>query len=208
MTGQSYRQQKKFKEGCTKMKKYLQNAVAVCMIFLMTTLTTQTVFANVNVNVPTERQQMSNWCWAATTVAVAKFYGKSSVIVNGSALPLTQPNHVHRVTGSPTNNVGRVFSTLRTDFSTCYSIGSTHTFGSLTASASQSQLYANKPVLIAISWSGGGGHGILMTGYLTSGSLYRIMDPGTGTHSYHTYNTIRDAYNTSGTWVETLYNFG
>lgn len=157
---------------------------------------------------------MSNWCWAATSVSVAKFYGKTTLVIGGNGgmptttVPTTQSNHVYKVAGSFTYNQPRSLSLVQSDFSSCYSLSSTYSSSNLDATTTNNQLYANKPVYVRIQWSGTtDGHFILITGYLTANSLYQVMDPSTGSHSYHSFSSITSSYLSSGTWTHTLYNF-
>ncbi len=124
------------------------------------------------------------------------------------ANPTTQSNHVYKVAGSFTYNQPRSLSLVQSDFSSCYSLSSTYSSSNLDATTTNNQLYANKPVYVRIQWSGTtDGHFILITGYLTANSLYQVMDPSTGSHSYHSFSSITSSYLSSGTWTHTLYNF-
>jgi hypothetical protein len=125
-----------------------------------------------------------------------------------TTVPTTQSNHVYKVAGSFTYNQPRSLSLVQSDFSSCYSLSSTYSSSNLDATTTNNQLYANKPVYVRIQWSGTtDGHFILITGYLTANSLYQVMDPSTGSHSYHSFSSITSSYLSSGTWTHTLYNF-
>jgi hypothetical protein len=147
---------------------------------------------------------MSNWCWAATSVSVAGYFGRS-LNHNGTILARNQSNHVFAATGSSTNNVTRSFAVVQTDFSSFYSLSTTYVFSSINMSSVQSNIDAGIPVYIRIGWSGGGGHVIVLTGYNVLN--LRVLDPSTGLHTWHPSGNVYNAYLGSGTWTHTMHNF-
>lgn len=197
------------------MKKiFNKQFLTVAILCVLSQIMILSALANVNVGITPEQQEKTNWCWAATSVVVAKYYGKTTIYLSqgGILVPVTQSNHALKTQGS-TNNNTRNITDIQSDFLNCYNISSSYTANSLSTGDTTSQLYSNTPVYIRQQWAGGtNGHAVLITGYITAAAQFRVMDPLTGGHLYHTYSTLTSAYpdplsNVTGTWTHTIYNF-
>jgi Repeat of unknown function (DUF5648)/Papain-like cysteine protease AvrRpt2 len=143
-------------------------------------------------------QQQTNWCWAATTVSITKYYDAAS--------PWTQCLLVNKALG----------------MSTCCQNGSTtacnqgwygdkalsitgHLAGTSSGAPSLStvkdQINALRPISIAIYWNGGGGHNPAVDGYNTDTNppTIDIQDPWYG-HSTQDFNTFPASYHGGANW--------
>jgi hypothetical protein len=153
-------------------------------------------------------QEQTNWCWAATAVSVSHFYDAASPWIqclladdefgsmnccdDGSTAACNKPWYLY-------NGLQRV--------------GHSGQVEAGTASFLENEIAARRPVVSKISWSGGGAHFPLISGYgdvvvsLNPFVLERylqIQDPWYGA-SFIPYNSFRMAYQGAGQWTVTFY---
>jgi hypothetical protein len=146
-------------------------------------------------------QRLRDWCWAAVSVSVDRFYNSRSVwtecAIAAAELRLSccdsaqQCNRVHlldpplkRLTRLKQDPLPRV----------------------LTFSEIQQQIDAGNPVCVRIEWTDGGGHFTVISGYATSrAGVNRVTleDPFYG-HSEAAYDAFRTKYQGSGKWTGTF----
>ena len=154
----------------------------------------------VRLNFTMETQQQSNWCWAATSVSVARYYdpnmtwtecalvgaelGRNDCCGAGGPGPCNQPN----VLDAPLRRVGHLNNM----------IGGTTSRDNL-----QRELRAGRPVCARTAWSGGGAHFVAITGY-APGDLIEVDDPISGVSDVD-YDVFTSAYLNSGTWTHTYF---
>lgn len=140
-----------------------------------------------------EAQQQSNWCWAATTASVSKFFMATSTWsqcnVAGSCLslnccgnpgPCNQPYYLDLALTTTGNYAGPVT-------------------GSYSFANIQTEINGGKPVCCHISWNGGGGHFVAIYGYDQVTNDVEIGDPYSG-NSTIPYSGLLSGYQGSGTW--------
>ncbi|WP_158266424.1 papain-like cysteine protease family protein [Allosphingosinicella deserti] len=162
---------------------------------------------DVNLRFRIQRQQQSQWCWAACSVSVRRYYqpastltqcqlvntrrGRSDCCTSGSSMACNLPDN----TADALDGLGHL---------------GTLTGSSVDYSVLRDQSAAGRPTFLRIQWSGGGRHAILATG-VEDGEFVIVCDPGSssavdpslGTTSVVDYDTLRTAYNGSGTWIAT-----
>jgi hypothetical protein len=143
-----------------------------------------------------ERQCQSEWCWAAVSASVARFYLAAS--------PWTQCTVVNTELGqktcctdgaTPTCNQPHVLESalalvkhLDRDFA-----------GPLTFPDIAGEIDAGRPVGLCIDWTGGGGHFVTVAGYDPKGEMIEIEDPLFGT-SEVPLSSFPARYQGGGTW--------
>jgi Papain-like cysteine protease AvrRpt2 len=150
-----------------------------------------------------QSQTQSNWCWAATSTSVSKFYSFFSTWtqcrVAGAELSLTTccdatvpaacnvPWYLDRALTRTSNFDHIVSGTI--DFATILS-----------------EIRAGRVIGARQGWSGGGGHFMVICGCSRIGSLafLDIDDPIYG-KSTITYETFSTNYQGSGTWTHTYF---
>ena len=156
-------------------------------------------------------QQNTNWCWAASSVAMLNMRITSKT-------PTTQTAHAQFVQQSTSNNK-RSIDNIYLDFVSANKYGRTCTWnalnnktGHLTLSYSTivSQINANKPILcdLAMLPNYFDGHFVVIAGYWDANSSIYIMDPYDGC-KYFSYYTFLNNYNNGASWYwdSAIYNF-
>jgi hypothetical protein len=162
---------------------------------------------DVNLRFRIQRQQQTQWCWAAVNVSVRRYYqpastltqcqlantrrGRSDCCTNGSSNACNQPD-----------DTSGVLATL--------GHRNTHSDSVVSYATLRSETAAGRPLFLRIQWSGGGRHAVLATG-VEDGENVIVCDPGAssaadasqGTTSVWDYSVLQTAYNTTGSWIAT-----
>jgi ABC-type dipeptide/oligopeptide/nickel transport system permease component len=146
-------------------------------------------------SVSAETQQQSNWCWAAVTDMIAKFFGANS----------SQTDIVTYVKGSLVNETGTVYD-MQKGLSK-YRITSTPITTTLGFASVISEINNGQPIGTVIAWSSGGGHAHVIRGYYedTSNSTQNLyyIDPLDASYNIMSYSNYLS--NSSFHWVNTLH---
>ena len=146
-----------------------------------------------------QTQQENNWCWAATTSSVSNFFNSSST--------WTQCAVASKCLGStccvaPTP-CDKTF-TLDGPLGWTGNLQGIPVPGNGSQTDVQTQIDGGNPVCCHISWSGGGGHFVAISGYdWNSGDVF-VEDPFYGSHAVP-LATFISSYRGSGTWDYTYY---
>jgi|SRR5947209_2882588 len=142
-------------------------------------------------------QKQDQWCWAAGSVSIARFYGlnawtqcllanhefgETTCCDDGAADACDKPWYPNR----SLQTVG-CFGGYRA--------------GPLTVAEIAAELSANRPVGVGISWSGEGGHFIVISAVDDGTRIVRVDDPWYGRAEIE-YDMICNAYRTSGIWTD------
>lgn len=141
-------------------------------------------------NVIRQRQQRSNWCWAASSVMIGRYNVNSSI---------TQTQVVNYVKGSVINEGGtdsEVITAIK-----YVSGGAKQPQISYSKTYSQLVDYIDNghPFGMHIAWNSGGGHMIVGAGYNKgNGTIYSIDPVETVTNTYYNYQAL-----IQGTTLET-----
>lgn len=153
----------------------------------------------VRLNCPVPRQQQSNWCWCATTLGVHLMFQPGN--------PTTQCRAANQIlvrTDACTNPSGAAVNIpyyLDRALATFGHLRAPTIGAALAASQVDQEIQAGKPVGTRIGWSGGGGHFMVIEGYL-AGAVPRVAihDPIYG-RSDMDYSAYLSSYQGSGTWT-------
>ena len=157
---------------------------------------------NFNLNFVMQLQEQTQWCWAAVTVSVDRFFnpastrtqcamanqmhGQTTCCADGSTTQCNQPF----ATGDALNAIGRLRSQVES------------AQGWATA---DSEVTSNRPLGCRIRWSSSGAHAVVISGVGNStDQLVTVRDPWYGT-SYIAIGTLTSSYQGSGSWVRTWF---
>ena len=147
-----------------------------------------------------QQQTQSNWCWAATSVSIARFYGTTGWTQCSVAnAQLGRTDCCGTGASGACNVYGFLDDAIQRTGHLQSAGGGTATFAQVEAEA-----VAGRPLGIRTAWSGGGAHFIASTG-IEDDSLVYVSDCGSGTTSVVDYNTLLTSYRGSGTWTHTYY---
>ncbi|MBD2502912.1 papain-like cysteine protease family protein [Anabaena azotica] len=140
-------------------------------------------------------QKNTNWCWAACSYSVAKFYdpatawtqativnaelGRTDCEVNGSSAACNKPWYLDKAL----TRVGYFYK--------FYS-------GVPSLASVEAELANNTPMGARIGWNGGGGHFVVISGATTSTGYVTIQDPWGGVTKNIKYDTFCKSYENSG----------
>jgi hypothetical protein len=143
-----------------------------------------------------EPSAQTEWCWAAVSASVARFYSPASpwtqcAIVNqelgqsvccseGSSSACNQPHVLVAALGLVQHH--------RRDFA-----------GPLAFADIVAEIEAGRPVGVCIDWKGGGGHFVTVAGYDRNGEMIQVKDPLFG-NSQVPLATFPAGYQGGGTW--------
>lgn len=150
-----------------------------------------------------QQQLQTQWCWAATSVSVSKYYrpssswtqcsmvnaerGQTTCCVNGSSSQCNQPN----VLDSPLSRA-KVLDHMQG--------------GDVSYDVIQDEIDAGRPLCWRIGWSGGGGHFAVIEGYRIGGTPWVTVDDPIYGQSDVALSTITGGqYQGSGDWTHTYF---
>lgn len=143
------------------------------------------------------QQEHSNWCWAASTQMVLNYKGKwmeQCAMANRSF-------GLNYACGEPTfdwddpANEGNYNSEVAKLL--IYKGLSAKVVGSMSLSSIKAKIDASKPIIFGWSWTGGGGHDVVLKGYSGSDLYFNDPWPGEGSYwmTYTTAHSSSDRYN-------------
>jgi hypothetical protein len=149
--------------------------------------------------VPAYAQEQSNWCWDACYQMVFAFF----------KFTITQCSIAQQI---PWNTYGNCCGKPACCNNTCtvpqvalgwakWGYNNDYTAGQITYPNIQTTINNNKVVEAALIWNGGGGHVVLVIGYVTGASdnYVHVNDPGSAQTALVKYSSLQNAYG-SGTW--------
>jgi Papain-like cysteine protease AvrRpt2 len=148
-----------------------------------------------------ERQQQTNWCWAATSKSVSEHYGSTAwtqCLIANQALPRT--DCCAGGASDPARcNQPWFFDTALTVTANLAAMQSR----ALGFAEVQQEIGNDAPVGARVGWHGGGGHFMAITGWLVgeSGDEYiAVSDPIYG-ETQILFGDYADAYQSGGDWT-------
>jgi len=177
-------------------RKQILSLVGIFMILSLIG-TTSLLHSDVTLGVPEIFQEYSNWCWDASAQATLFHYGlyPSQCEIANYAWNTTKccsgsDNFYDRVKGCNKanwlyGNDGSVQGILEN-----WGISSTAVDDYRTWSECVQDLDGGDPIVMRFGWTSGGGHMLVLYGYITNGSYLKYMDPWPGegyTTSLYTY---------------------
>ncbi|UGQ46495.1 papain-like cysteine protease family protein [Massilia endophytica] len=120
------------------------------------------------VDVPTLPQQASNWCWAASGQMTMRYLGHD-------VAQCTQANNRFGLSGCCNNNGGSCNNGGWPEYEKYGFTADQTSDTALTWAQVRSQIYCRKkPVAFSWHWPGGGGHMMVLKGYLTVGNVQYV----------------------------------
>lgn len=156
----------------------------------------------VEVPINAQAQQQDQWCWAATGTTIAVYKGKN----------VSQNTFCNLAFGRPTNTTcPNQQATLAEDQRAFSALGirpGSYIYNTLTYSAVQTEIKADRPILTRIQWSSGGGHMMVINGFRTSDHTVEWYDPWPSNDRINVgdYDYYVDNYDFS--WTHSLYRIG
>ncbi|MBJ9993256.1 MULTISPECIES: C39 family peptidase [Paenibacillus] len=148
------------------------------------------VFAGNIANYPVAKQEQTNWCWAASSVSILSYYGKS--VSQCSFVKATQLK-------TTCDNVGETVRDVQNGLA-WYSIHNEYYSGSLSWTSLKAQIDTGYPIYVSWAWTSGGGHAVVIYGYSESGQYVNYMDPLDGTKIARTYTSFVGGSSYDRTW--------
>jgi hypothetical protein len=148
-----------------------------------------------------QRQEQTQWCWAACTTSVAAFFdaasrwtqcrladaahGQTACCRDGATDACNRPWYLDRALERTGNLAGK-------------------TGGAAAWETVREEIDAGRPVGVRIGWRGGGGHFVLITGYraVIRQPRVHVEDPWTGA-SELTLGDLAARYQGTGAWTHT-----
>jgi len=155
------------------------------------------LYGDVTLAVPEKIQEYSNWCWDASSQAVIFYY-------NQSPRQCEIANYAWNSNKCCTAT-GTFYSKLQGCNKANWGITRTAVDSSRTWAQCVSDLDNGKPIVMRWGWTSGGGHMLVVYGYITTGSYLKYMDPWPGegytTALYTWVNSSSDH-----DWTHSLYS--
>ncbi len=166
----------------------------------------------------TERQEQTNWCWAAVTLAVSRYYAKQG---GGEARPQTAlPQTQAEIVNTTFDEFGESHPDCCKDGSAApcnrpyyvyKSLAMVHHYedkhkGHPGYDAAKDEIDADRPLIALVKWNGGGAHFLTVRGYDASPSedtqdaLLHLGDPWYG-ESMVSFGSFPTAYQAGGSWT-------
>jgi hypothetical protein len=149
-----------------------------------------------------ETQEESNWCWAAVTSAVDRYYHPNSFLTQCEVVAETPTDVGACLDPDAHNNAGVLEEALK-------NIGMEQFVnGDIKFSTLQTEIDAGRPVCVAIDWEGGGTHFVVLCGYQqwTDGkSFLETVDVADPFYPDSTciLTDFAESYHGRGEWVQT-----
>ena len=162
-------------------------------------------------NVPYLSQTVTNWCWATCATMLSRFYGAQIRICEAAAKLIPNDGCCN---GAPaegtfdrTWNKGSCNRTCTVaevaDLHGKLGLSSTHIAGTLSFADLESEISVNgRPIEVAYSWTGGGGHVAILRGIDSQAKTVRVNDPWPDYgETVTSYNGLLTAYG-KGAWFQ------
>lgn len=178
------------------IRHYLPKFIAITAVVVLAA--TSSCFGTV-LNVPQYNQEQDQWCWDASSQMILAYYSHACTqteIANWAVGGQNVPNYLFNPPSScpykPCTEVLSHFGSISSSGSASY----------ISLSTLGNEMANSRPVMIGVSWDGGGGHAIILRG--TDGEYVYVNDPWPSNgQSVQTYNGVR-RYLGQGTWSQTL----
>jgi len=161
----------------------------------------------VNINFQMQHQEQGNWCWAATSCSVERFYVQASAwtqckVANSA---LARADCCGAGAGGACNVPWYLDRALQ-----LVSHMNVFSGGVITPDQIDGEMGQGRPVGVRSAWSGGGAHFLALRGRYTLWdqgqqayiNWVSVSDPWYG-DSDVTYSTFQNSYQGSGTWTHT-----
>jgi len=123
----------------------------ICLLGFATSVSAYVGYETLDI--PTQKQQDTQWCWAANSVMVIDFLGNAP----------TQRQFVRYVKGEVVNDTGSIYEIV--DGLDHWGIHSRAVLDYLSFSRIENRINRGQPIIARIGWTGGGGHFFTIRGY-------------------------------------------
>lgn len=155
-------------------------------------------------NFTVEHQQQDNWCWAAVSTSISRFFNSQSTWTECSLANAELQRSDCCGAGGPVGcNIPWYLDTALTSTGNLAS----YQRGTTTFAEVQNQIAAKHPLGCRIGWQGDGGHFVALGGWVLApdGTQYiDVYDPIYG-FSQVTLATFSSAYQGNGSWTDTYF---
>jgi len=167
-----------------------------CYLFFLVFLLLATSAQAVILDIDQVYQEMTQWCWAATSQSVLRYYDHEYTQTQIAEYGTDGLNEWNWLYGETTNPTRRGIDMILYHFAELES--NSYSFG-LNYDQANTQISAMKPVFVRWGWNSGGGHFVVIKGL--EGNTTYLMDPWYGP----TINTFAWTQEAGGhTWTHTL----
>jgi len=147
-----------------------------------------------SLNVEIMAQQQTNWCWIASAVTVADYYGDNSSQCALANQLLGQTVCCIAGNSPQCNKPGDPAQSL-----TALGHLAASSWSSMPYDDVVSEMRPGHPIVLGIKWSTGGGHAIVLAGVHPNG-LIEIKNPWHGATQTVTYDALKNRFEGKGTW--------
>lgn len=153
-----------------------------------------------------QKQQQSEWCWAAVAVSIDKYFNPASTLKQcqlvNSAL---NSNNDACKTPTYSNQTFEVANALQIVNRLRLSLPGALSFDQL-----RQEIDAGRPVCAAIAWDSGGGHAVIVDAYkvLPSGACQVHVSDPLNPSSFVDFEEFSKRYYGDGVWKETALTRG
>ena len=167
-------------------------------------------------NVPTIEQEQENWCWAGVSKCMLDYYGNTlqqCEIADYARTTSTYYSYGNTpccdVPDGACDQYNQIYGydgSIESILSHFADIESDGVYSSLTEAQIQADVANNRTSVMRWGWTAGGGHFLVIHGYV-NGNVY-YMDPWFGEgKKIATYNTVKSGNDGTGShnWTHTLY---
>jgi hypothetical protein len=151
-----------------------------------------------------QAQQQTNWCWAAVSASVARFYRATTRWRRQCLVASRELGQTCCPAGAnpAACNVPWYLERALTR------VGHLKTWAGAPATVVQirREITAGRPLGARIGWASGGGHFVVLSGYSTAaaGNFVTVDDPIYG-HSTISLATFQSSYQGSGSWTHSYW---
>ena len=150
-----------------------------------------------------ETQEERNWCWAAVASAVDRYYSPNSFLTQCEVVA-EMPTGAGACLDPDQHNIKGILE----DALIVIGRGKPLISAKLDFTALQAEIDADRPVCVAIDWSDGGAHFVVLCGYQqwTDGTnILETVDVADPFYpdSTRTFSDFPKSYHGGGDWVQT-----
>lgn len=149
-------------------------------------------------------QTQSNWCWAATSVSVNRFYKPATDWTQCKVASAEQ--NINSCCNTPLPGGCNVYWYLDKSLVRVSCYNRMEGAAATTWEMIKAEIQAGRPVGVRTAWSGGGAHFLVIYGVQSLGltKYFMVDDPIYG-KSVYTVANFKTAYRGSGSWTHTYY---
>ncbi|MER6052861.1 papain-like cysteine protease family protein [Streptomyces sp. NPDC001793] len=150
----------------------------------------------VTLNISMQKQVQNQWCWDASGLTIAKYWGYNQYSQNDFCRLAAQNGNLD------CNNQPATLDDMANAWS---SMGFSNTgndlYGSASFSETGNEISGGRPFAVRIGWNSGGGHMNVIYGYDPSSNTIAVGDPWPSTQTYTWWNYNDYVNNSSFRWT-------